>query len=113
MTRTYRSIALIALVAMLLSPTVWGKSPAEKSTFKFRLDTAVTVNGVELAPGNYRLELNGASEAVIFKGAAEVTRARVEVKARENASIGSSILRAADGRLLELRFSKTVVVFER
>jgi hypothetical protein len=113
MTRTYRSIALIALVAMLLSPMVWGKSPAGKSTLKFRLDTSATVNGVELAPANYQLQLNGASEAIIFKGAAEVTRARVEVKPRENGSTGSSILRAADGRLLELRFSKTVVVFER
>lgn len=111
MTRTYRTLALVALFGLLITPVAWANGYAQGSSHTFKVSTPVKVHGVELAPGKYTLQLNGDTEAIIYQKDKELVRARVEVKSLANGTRANSILRSTDGELLEVRLGKQVVVF--
>lgn len=107
MRKLFTASLLIALVAALAASPVWAK------THTFRLHNNGSINGTELAPGIYKLELNGDKDAIIYRNGEIVARSRVEVRpAAENHKPGS-VLRAADGTIREVRLDKLVVVFVR
>ncbi len=95
------------LVATVASSPLWAK------TYSFRLSQAASINGTELTPGVYKLELNGNNEALIYRNRKLVAKAPVEVKPRTNGSTRGSVLRKADGAITEIRLKKQVVVFVR
>jgi hypothetical protein len=112
MFRTYRISILAALVAVLVTGQVWA-STAPPAGSVFTVKTPVSLNGVTLQPGDYTLQLNGNHEAVIYQKGREVVRARVTLKPRESKVARNTLMRSVDGRLLEVRLSDQVVVFER
>ena len=107
MRKLMTAVLLTALVATVASSPLWAK------TYSFRLSQAASINGTELTPGVYKLELNGNNEALIYRNGKMVTKATVEVKPRTNGSTRSSVLREADGAITEIRLKKQVVVFVR
>ena len=100
------ALALVALVAA---------SPLLAKSIEFTLSQDSRLNGIELKAGTYRMELIGESEAVIYNSHSKVpvAKAAVTVKPLKNGTSRVSVLRDADGNLLEVRSVKQVVVFVR
>ena len=96
---------VVALTAVVFSTTALG------ATHVFKLTDETTVAGIQLEKGKYQLELEGNQASIIQKGKV-VAKARVEVKNTKPQN-PNSILRAADGSLLEIRLKDRVVVFVR
>lgn len=107
MRKLMTAVLLTALVATVASSPLWAK------TYSFRLSQASSINGTQLTPGAYKLELNGNNEALIYRNGKMLTKATVEVKPRTNGSTRNSVLRNADGAITEIRLKKQVVVFVR
>lgn len=107
MRRLFTAVFLIALVAALALSPLWAK------THSFKLLRGATVNGTQLAPGTYQLELKGEKEARIHRNGEVVVTAPVEVRPAKGKQSPGSVLQAADGSLLEVRLNKMVVVFAR
>lgn len=107
MRKLMTAVLLTALVATVASSPLWAK------TYSFRLSQAASINGTQLTPGAYKLELNGNNEALIYRNGKLLTKATVEVKPRTNGSTRNSVLRNADGAITEIRLKKQVVVFVR
>jgi hypothetical protein len=98
------ALAIVALVAA---------SPLLAASFDFKLSREATINGTRLEPGTYKLELNGESEALIYRNKELVTKAPVTVKPRTNGTTRASVLVDSSGNVLEVRTKKQVVVFAR
>ncbi|MBI4467117.1 MAG: hypothetical protein HY656_06810 [Acidobacteria bacterium] len=107
MRRLFTAALLVALVAVLAASSLWAK------THSFKLFNDATINGTELGPGTYKLELNGQNEAVISRGGEVVVKARVETRPTKGTDQPGSVLRAADGSIREIRLNSLVVVFVR
>lgn len=106
MRRLFTAVLLIALVAGLAAGPLWAE------THSFKLHKESTLNGTELAPGTYKLELNGQNEALIYRSGELQAKARVETRPAKGEKPGSVLL-AADGSLREVRLNDLVVVFVR
>lgn len=98
------TIALV-LAATLAAGPVWAKGHS------FRLIKEGHINDTYLAPGPYKLQLDGDSNALIYRGKKLVMKARVEVKPLKNDRIRGSVLQTADGTIREIRLKEQVVVF--
>ena len=104
-----RKLVSAAFMAMLmvsaLSPSLWA------ATHNFKLPAESTISGIQLRPGKYRVDLDG-NEATIYQRGKVVARARVEVK--EGRPVHrNSIVRKADGTVLEIRLKNQTIVFPR
>lgn len=100
------SIALALVLALAATPLL-------AKTHNFTLRNTGKINDTTLEPGKYKLELNGDSEALIYRGKELVTKAAVEVKPLTNSRSSGSVLLDAKGNILEVRTNKQVVVFVR
>lgn len=98
---------VIALAAALTASPLWADS------YSFKLPEGGSINGTELKAGAYKLELNSQGEAVIYRHGQVVAKAPAEVEPLNNGTTKNSILRAADGSVLEIRLKDEVVVFVR
>ena len=107
MRRLFTAALLVALVAVLAASPLWAK------THSFKLLKDATIDGTELTPGTYKLELNGQNQAVISRGGQVVVKARVETRPRNGRERPGSVLQAADGSIREVRLNSLVVVFVR
>lgn len=109
MRRLFTTAFAIALVAVVAA------SPLLAKSIEFKLSQDSRLNGTELKAGTYRMELNGESEAVIYNSHSKelVVKAKVTVNPLANGTSRVSVLRDADGNLLEIRSVKQVVVFVR
>lgn len=107
MRRLFTVTLLLALVAALAASPLWAKSHS------FKLLKDGSINGTQLAPGTYKLELNGQNEAVIYRDGEMVVKAQVEVRPANSVVRGGSVLQAADGSIREIRLNSSVVVFLR
>jgi hypothetical protein len=107
MRRLFTTIVAVALVAALAA------SPVLAKTHSFTLNQDSKINGVSLDAGKYKLELNGDTEAHIYKGRELVAKAPVNVKDLSNGSTRASVLCDAEGNVLEIRLKDQVVVFAR
>lgn len=101
-------IALALFAALAASP-----SSAMAKSYDFTLSQTSKINGTTLEAGKYKLELNGDSEAHIYKDKELVTKAPVEVKELKNGNTQASVLQDASGNVKEIRFKRQVVVFVR
>lgn len=106
MRRLFTVTLLFALVAALAASPLWAKSHS------FKLLKDGSINGTPLAPGTYKLEVNGQNEAVIYRDGEVVAKAQVEVRPAQGERRGS-VLQAADGSIREIRLNSSVVVFLR
>ena len=82
------------------------------ASHKFKLSRESTIAGIQLEKGKYKLVLDG-NQATIYQKGKVVATARVII--REEQVAHSSVLRAADGSIKEIRLRKQnqVVVFAR
>lgn len=107
MRKTVTLLAVIALVGLVATSLAW----AESHSFKLLRDA--NLNGTQLKPGLYKLQMNGDGEAVISRDGKEVAKARAEIKPLENRSSSGTVLVGANGELREIRLNGKVVVFVR
>lgn len=68
------------------------------------------INGVELDPGTYKLELNGDNKVEIYKGKELLVSAQVKVLPLGNV-YPNSVSQKTDGTVVEIRLKKERVVF--
>ncbi len=80
------------------------------ASHKFKLSKESTIAGIHLEKGKYKLALDG-NQATIYQNGKVVATARVTI--REEKVARSSVLRASDGSIKEIRMRKRnqVVVF--
>lgn len=107
MRKAITTFLLAALVASVASIPLWAK------TYSFTLNREASINGTQLAPGVYKLELNGKSEALVYRNGKLMAKSTVEVKPRSNGTNSRSVLHGTDGSIAEIRLKKQVVVFVR
>ncbi len=104
-----RKLVSTAFVTMLmvsvLGPSLWA------ATHNFKLHFESTISGIQLRPGKYRVDLDG-NEATIYQRGKVVARARVEVKEGRPVQ-RNSIVKKADGTILEIRLKNQTIVFPR
>ena len=99
------SIALVVLIACVLTSGVaLGKS------HKVEFLVKAVINGVEISPGKYKLEVNGDNMAEIYKGKDLLVSAKVEILPLGKA-YPNSVSQKSDGRVTEIRLKKERVVF--
>ncbi len=103
----FTATLVLALVAALAA------SPLRAESHSFQLRGGGSINGTELEPGDYKLELNGQGEVLIYRGGRMVAKAPAEVAPLKNNTINNSVLKATDGSVLEIRLKKEVVVIGR
>jgi hypothetical protein len=72
--------------------------------------TKAVINGVEISPGTYKLEMNGDNTVEIYNGKELLISAKVEVLPLGNA-YPNSVSQKSDGRVTEIRLKKERVVF--
>ena len=107
MRRVITVLAVVALVGLVATSV----AAAESHSFKLLRDA--NLNGTQLKPGLYKLQMNGDGEAVISRDGKEVAKARAEIKPLENRRSSGTVLVGADGELREIRLNGKVVVFVR
>lgn len=95
------SIAVAIFGALAVSP-LWAKP-------HFRLGHQYTLNGVQLGPGSYGLNLNGDNEVEITRGRRVLVKARAEVLPLGQELPNST--RSVSGELKEIRLKSKRVVF--
>lgn len=102
-----KMLATAFVVALTLA--VFSTS-AFAASHKFKLSKESTIAGIRLEIGKYKLTLDG-NQATIYQKGKVVATARVTI--REEKVAHSSVLRAADGSIKEIRLRKQnqVVVF--
>ena len=96
--------AVIFLIATLIAPSAL---LAKTHRVEF-LNTAV-INGVELEPGKYKVEINGENMAEIYDGKELLTKVKVEIQPIGR-STPNSISQKADGTVTEIRLKDEKVV---
>ena len=99
------SITLVLLIACVLTSGV-ALGKAHKVEFLVK----AVINGVEISPGKYKLEVNGDNMAEIYKGKELLVSAKVEVLPLGKA-YPNSVSQKSDGRVTEIRLKKERVVF--
>ena len=97
---------LVILVACALSSGV-----ALAKTHKVQFLNKAVINGVEIQPGTYKLEMNGDNKVEIYKGKELLVSAEVEVLPLGKA-YPNSVSQKTDGRVTEIRLKKERVVFD-
>lgn len=109
MRRLFPYTIAIALAAVLAA------SPLLAKSVEFTLSQDSRVNNTELKAGTYKLELKSDSEAVIYNSHSKdpVAKASVTVKPLKGGSKQVSVVRDAEGNILEIRTKEQVVVFVR
>jgi len=103
-----KKLAITTLVIFVACALSSGVALAKSHKVEF-LNKAV-INGVELSPGKYKLELNGDSTVEIYKGKELLVSAKVEVLPLGKA-YPNSVSQKSDGRVTEIRLKKERVVF--
>jgi len=100
--------ATIALALM----TGLGASSASAQSRNFELYRDATINGATLEAGKtYRMELNGDTEALIYRNKTLVATAQVEVKPLTAGQNPNSVSLGSDGTLLAIRTKNKMVIF--
>jgi len=107
MRRLFTAALLIALVAILAASPLWAKAHS------FKLIKSASINGTELRPGNYKVEMNGENEAVISRDGRVVVTARAQTRPASTTDVPGSVVLAADGNVKEICLKGLVVVFVR
>ena len=107
MRRLFTAALLIALVAILAASPLWAKAHS------FKLIKPASINGTELRPGQYKVELNAENEAVISRDGRVVVKTRAETRPSSKTDLPGSVLLAADGSIKEICLKGLVVVFVR
>ncbi len=116
MRKLFTATFAIMLVASLVSGSVWAKSD-----WGFELHRTYEINGTQLKPGSYKLQLNGNNEADIYRkgnrsignwGISKklITTATVEVRPLGNRMAPKSML-TSGGSIREIRTKDQVIVF--
>ena len=100
-------LATAVVVALTLAVC---SASAFAASHSFKLSKESTIAGIQLEKGKYKLELDG-NQATIYQNGKVVSTAPVTI--REEKVERSSILRASDGSIKEIRLRKQnqVVVF--
>jgi len=104
-----KKLAIITLVILIACVLSSGVALAKSHKVQF-LNKAV-INGVEIQPGTYKLEMNGDSKVEIYKGKNLLVSAKVEVLPLGKA-YPNSVSQKTDGRVTEIRLKKERVVFD-
>jgi len=116
MRKLFTATFAIMLVASLVSGSVWAKSD-----WGFELYRTHEINGTQLKPGSYKLQLNGNNEADIYRKGKRsignwgiskklITTATVEVRPLGNGMDPNSML-ISGGSIREIRTKDKVIVF--
>lgn len=80
-------------------------------THRLKLLKSASINAFQLAPGQYKLILNGAQEVEIYDGRKLVATAKFEMVPLGGA-LPNTVLQTETGELKEIRFKKTRIVFK-
>ncbi len=104
-----KKLAITTLVLFVACALFSGVALAKSHKVEF-LNKAV-INGVELQPGTYKLEMNGDNKVEIYKGKELLVSAQVKVLPLGKA-YPNSVSQKSDGRVTEIRLKKERVVFD-
>lgn len=85
--------------------------PALAKSHSFTLLQKGKLNGVELSPGAYKLEVGANGEATVYGDGKLVTKVSVEVKPRTDGNYQTIATYDADGNLREVRTGGKVFLF--
>ena len=100
----------ITAVVVALATAVFSVS-ALAATGSFTLNSESSLAGVQLQKGKYNIKIDGDQATIVQKGKV-VAEVRVEVRTAKVRNPGS-VLRAADGSVLEIRLKNQVVTIAR
>ena len=103
MKKFFATALAVALIATLATGPVWAKSE------KFTLVDTSSLNGVQLEPGRYKINLNGDDEAEIYRRGKLIMTARVAVHPLENEQPHSYA--HSSGKITEIRLKNQKVIF--
>ena len=98
---------ITAMIALLAITLLTGLA---FSAHRVEIMRSASVNGVELKPGNYKIEMTDENTAQIFKGKKLVVTAKVDVMPLGGATPGS-VSQGTDGKVREIRLKNERVVF--
>jgi hypothetical protein len=101
---------ITGLTLILLLTGFFFVDQARSENHRIEILKTASVNGIQLKPGVYRLDLNGTNEAEIYKGRNLLVRAKVELVPLANAA-PNSVLQTSTGALKEIRLNKARIVF--
>jgi hypothetical protein len=101
---------IIGLTLALFLMGLFFVDTARSENHKFKVTLTTSLNGVELKPGTYRLNLNGENEAQIYKGRKLLVTAEVETVPLAKAT-PNSLVQKTTGELKEIRLEKERIVF--
>jgi hypothetical protein len=102
--------SIISLTLILLFVGLFCVDTARSENHRIEILRTASLNGVQLKPGVYRLSLNGANEAEIYKGRNLLVTSEVELVPLANAS-PNSVVQTNTGQLKEIRLSKERILF--
>lgn len=94
---------ILVVVGVLFS----GSALAE--SHKFRLLNEATLAGVQLAPGNYRIEFEG-EQALVYRGKKLVVETKAEVQPLDK-GVSPNSVKIESGEIREIRLKKECVMF--
>ena len=105
MRKLFITATVVALAIVVLSVS------ALAATGSFTLTSESSLAGIHLQKGKYKIKIDG-DQATIMQNGKVIGTARVEVRKTKVRNPGS-VLRAADGRVLEIRLKNQVVTIVR
>jgi hypothetical protein len=103
-----KKLVITALAVIVACALLSGVAFAKSHKVEFRMKAVI--NGVELEPGTYKLEVNGDNKVDIYKGKELVVSAEVEILPLGNV-YPNSVSQSSDGKVKEIRLKKERVVF--
>ena len=101
------------ILVLLVAAALWVVSPALAKSYSVTIDRPGSINGKQLATGDYKLELNGSGQAILLQHGKMVTETPVTVQRLAKGIDDDSVLYSQDGRILEIRTNHQDFIFTR